>query len=274
MALVARRWLLRSGLDLTGMYGATTAAEGIAVYLAAARTQNRAFRGYELRDDSPTSSHPLGVCLMRRLPHGYTNETVRVDAVVVKTYSGPDAAGRLEREYRALHLVRDRVPVPPVLDRTPDALTLGFVEGRHGQELVAAGDAEPVLAACGSVLRDIHRCGVGHGDFGPQNLLLDAVTFAPVAVLDWEFAAIPLLDDVADLAWCEWIVRMHHPHHVDALAALFDGYGTRPPWRLCHAAMLQRCRELFEFAHRWEPDGAAERLWRRRIETTAGWQER
>jgi hypothetical protein len=56
VAIVARMWLLRSGLDLTGLYGVTTAAEGIAVYLAAVRAQNRAFRAYELRADSPTSS--------------------------------------------------------------------------------------------------------------------------------------------------------------------------------------------------------------------------
>jgi RIO-like serine/threonine protein kinase len=108
---------------------------------------------------------------MRRSPHGYTNQTVR-DGVVVKTHAGPDAPARLDREYRALQLVRDHVPVPPVLDRAPHTLTLGFVEGRHGQDLITAGHAEPVLAACGSVLHDIYRAGVGHGDFGPQNLLL------------------------------------------------------------------------------------------------------
>jgi hypothetical protein len=208
---------------------------------------------------------------MQRLPHGYTNETVRDGAVVVKTYAGPGAAARLDREYRALRLIRDRVPVPPVLDRAPHALTLGYVAGAHGQDLITAGHAEPVLAACGAVLLDIHRAGVGHGDFGPQNLLLDAGTFAAVAVLDWEFAAIPLADTVADLAWCEWIVRMHHPEHVGALDSLFDRYGTRPPWPRRHAAMLHRCRELLDLAHRWEPDGAGERLWRQRIGTTDGW---
>jgi len=210
---------------------------------------------------------------MQRLPHGYTNETLRDGTTVVKTYAGPDAAARLDREYRALQLVRDRVPVPPVLDRAPHTLTLGFVAGRHGQDLIAAGHAEPVLAACGAVLQDIHRAGVGHGDFGPQNLLLGPATFTAVAVLDWEFAEIPLIEAVADLAWCEWIVRMHHPHHADALDALFDSYGTRPPWRHRHAAMLHRCRELLDLSHRWEPGGAAEDLWRHRLQITAGWRE-
>ena len=211
---------------------------------------------------------------MRRLPHGYTNGTIRDGAAVVKTYAGPDAAARLDREYRALQLIGDRVPVPSVLDRAPYALTLRYVEGRHGQDLITEGHARAVLAACGSVLRDIHRAGVGHGDFGPQNLLLGPGTFAVVAVLDWEFAAIPLVDSVADLAWCEWIVRMHHADHAEALGALFDRYGARPPWPSRHTAMLRRCRELLDLAHRWEPDGVAERLWRRRIEVTAGWGER
>jgi tRNA A-37 threonylcarbamoyl transferase component Bud32 len=211
---------------------------------------------------------------MHRLPHGYTNRTVSDGVVVVKTYAGPDAADRLDRECRALQLVRDRVPVPPVLNRGPHTLTLGFVAGRHGQDLITSGHAEPVLAACGSVLHDIHRAGVGHGDFGPQNLLLDAGTFTAVAVLDWEFAAIPLIDNVTDLAWCEWIVRMHHPEHVDALDSLFYRYGTRPPWQRRHAAMLERCRELLDLAHRWEPDGAGERSWRHRIQITASWRER
>jgi hypothetical protein len=94
-----------------------------------------------------------------------------------------------------------------------------------------------------------------------------------LAVLDWEFAAIPLIDNVADLAWCEWIVRMHHPEHVDALDSLFHRYGTRPGWHRRHAAMLERCRELLDLAHPWEPDGAAERSWRHRIEITASWRE-
>jgi hypothetical protein len=211
---------------------------------------------------------------MQRLPHGYTNQTVQDGAVVVKTYAGPDAAARLDREYRALQLIRDRVPVPLVLDRTPHALTLGFIEGWHGQDLITAGYAEPVLAACGSVLHDIHRAGLGHGDFGPQNLLLDPGTFTAVAVLDWEFATIPLIDNVSDLAWCEWIVRMHHPEHVDALNPLFDRFGTRPSWQHRHTAMLARCRELLDLAHRWEPYGTAERSWQQRIEITASWRER
>jgi tRNA A-37 threonylcarbamoyl transferase component Bud32 len=210
---------------------------------------------------------------MRRLPHGYTNRTVGDGTVVVKTYVGPDAAMRAEREYRALTTMRGRAPVPPVLHRAPHALTLGFLAGGHGQDLIVAGHADFVLAACGSVLREVHDAGVGHGDFGPHNVLLDAASFAPAAVLDWEFASIPLTDRVADLAWCEWIVRTHHRSHADAITALFDAYGTRPPWRQRHAAMLSRCRELVAFGCRWEQGGKVERSWRIHLGVTMRWQE-
>ncbi len=79
--------------------------------------------------------------------------------------------------------------MPAVLGRTPGTLTLAFVAGDHGQDLVSAGYAEQVLAACGNVLRRIHAAGFGHGDFGPQNTLLDRDSLRVTAVLDWEFSS-------------------------------------------------------------------------------------
>jgi tRNA A-37 threonylcarbamoyl transferase component Bud32 len=210
---------------------------------------------------------------MRPLPHGYTNDTVGDAATVVKRYAGPGAATRAAREHAALAAVSGRVPVPPVLDRTATTITLGFVAGAHGQDLIMAGQAQPVLRTCGAVLRDIHEAGFGHGDFGPQNMLLDPVTFAATAVLDWEFAVQPLDDPVADLAWCEWIVRTHHPGSRGALAGFFTAYGTTPSWAHRHAAMLARCRELVSFTHRWDPGGSGERVWRQRLAATAAWRE-
>lgn len=210
---------------------------------------------------------------MRRLPHGYTNETLGDGASVVKTYAGPDAATRAAREYAALVALHGRVPVPPVLGHTATSIALAFVAGVHGQDLITAGHAEAVLRTCGAVLQNIHDAGFRHGDFGPNNLLLDPVTFAATAVLDWEFAASPLVDPVADLAWCEWIVRTHHPDSRGTLAAFFTAYGTTPPWPRRHAAMLARCHELLDFARRWDPDGPGEQLWRQRILTTASWRE-
>ena len=48
-----------------------------------------------------------------------------------------------------------------------------------------------------------------HGDYGPQNVLLDPATQEITAVLDWEWAHAG--HPVEDIAWCEWIVRMHQP---------------------------------------------------------------
>ena len=210
---------------------------------------------------------------MRPLPHGYTNETLGDAVTVVKRYAGPDAALRAAREYAALVALPERVPVPPVLDHTATTITLGFVTGMHGQDLIMAGHAEPVLRTCGAVLHDIHKADFNHGDFGPHNVLLDAITFAPTAVLDWEFAVHPLDDPVTDLAWCEWVVRTHYPDSHGALAAFFTAYGTTPSWAHRHAAMLARCRELMTFAHRWDPHGPGEETWRQRIATTATWRE-
>jgi hypothetical protein len=37
--------------------------------------------------------------------------------------------------------------------------------------------------------------------------------------------------------------------------------------------MLGSFAELLDLAHRWEPAGAAERSWRRRLEITAQWRD-
>ncbi|MEV3936418.1 phosphotransferase [Glycomyces sp. NPDC049804] len=214
---------------------------------------------------------------MRRLPHGYTNQTTADQATVVKRYQGPDAAARLARERELLADLAGVLPVPPLLGAGDESLILGFVAGEPGQELMDAGDPEAVLRACGEVLRRIHArpsvLGAGtlvHGDFGPNNLLLDPETYAVAAVVDWEFAH--LGDPIEDLAWCEWIVRMHHPDRVGALGAFFEGYGAFVPrWPERRAAMVDRCLGLREFCRRWDPDGPAVAEWQRRAEVTAGW---
>lgn len=214
---------------------------------------------------------------MRRLPHGYTNQTTGDRATVVKRYQGPDAAARMARERELLADLAGVLPVPPLLGAGDESLTLGFVAGAPGQELLDAGDPESVLRSCGEVLRRIHSrpsvLGPGtlvHGDFGPNNLLLDPDTYAVTAVVDWEFAH--LGDPIEDLAWCEWIVRMHHPDRVGALGAFFEGYGAFVPgWPERRAAMVDRCLDLREFCRRWDPDGPAVAEWQRRAEFAAGW---
>ena len=107
-----------------------------------------------------------------------------------------------------------------------------------------------------------------HGDFGPQNLLLDPSTVEPTALLDWEFAHVG--DPVEDVAWAEWIVRTHHPDLVPALPALFDGYGAEPPWSARQESMLEKCRWLLGFTRRWPGGGTTGvELWQRRLAATA-----
>ena len=223
---------------------------------------------------------------MRRLKHGYTNHTVGDGSVVEKTYAGPDAPSRLAREHDLLTRLDGMLPVPPVRAVGAGTLTLGFVAGVQGQELLDDGHAEAVLTTCGRVLRRIHDApsnllGPGplppgtvvvHGDFGPNNVLLDPRTFEATAVLDWEFAH--LGDPVEDLAWCEWIVRMHHPDRRKAVDHFFRAYGGDvPSWPDRRAVMVARCESLQEFCRRWEPDGPGVRQWQQRAAVTAGWQE-
>jgi aminoglycoside phosphotransferase (APT) family kinase protein len=110
-----------------------------------------------------------------------------------------------------------------------------------------------------------------HGDYGPNNLLLDRDARAVTAVVDWEWAHAG--DPVEELAWCEWIVRMHHPRHAAALAELFDAYGWEPAWSARQQAMLTQCRSMLSLCERWEPGGPGSRQWRHRLATTQSWTE-
>lgn len=224
---------------------------------------------------------------MRRLAHGYTNDTQGDGSVVVKAYHGPGAEQRLEREASILRRFRGRLPLPPLVEADETTLTLGFVDGVHGQELLDRDEATArgVLAACGELLDKLHQLDASelgdgsvlvHGDFGPNNLLFDPVTLQVTAVLDWEFAHTG--EPIEDLAWCEWIVRMHHPGRVPLLGAFFDAYArsgrnTVPDWPARQAAMLAKCLSLREFCERWEPGGEGVRRWEERFATTAGWED-
>ncbi len=151
-----------------------------------------------------------------------------------------------------------------------------------------AGHAADVLRACGDLLRrlqDLPADLLGlpasagqvlvHGDFGPNNILFEPGTHAVRALLDWEYAHVG--EPVEDLAWCEWIVRTHHPEQRAALGEFHAGYtaGGRslPPWPVRRAAMVDRCRELGEFCQRWEAGGPGVRQWEGRASATAAWIE-
>jgi len=146
-------------------------------------------------------------------------------------------------------------------------VALGFVGGAHGQDLMDAGWAAEVLPGSRVEAGEV----LVHGDFGPNNLLFDLKTSEVVAVLDWEWAHVG--QRIEDLAWCEWIVRMHHPKQVGALDSFFTGYGARPAWAERQGAMLARCQQLIEVCGRWAPQGDGVRPWQNRATVAAGWAE-
>jgi tRNA A-37 threonylcarbamoyl transferase component Bud32 len=225
-------------------------------------------------------SHPSGDA-PPRLPHGYTNATFTErpassgEPTVVKRYLGPDQEERQGREVWALQALAGRFPVPPLLEHDTGRIVIGYLAGVPGQELLERMPV-PVLHEVGRAARRLHGTDLGefldqpgegsvlvHGDFGPQNMLLDASGHL-AALVDWEFAH--LGDPIEDLAWAEWIVRTHHPHLADVLGALFDGYGSQPSWSQRHSAMLAQCAQLLAFARRWSSEAAA--VWQRRIDAT------
>jgi len=199
-------------------------------------------------------------------------------------YQGPGAAARCRREDTALTALAGRLPVATVLARDELSLTVASLPGVPGQDLIGGGRAGPVLAACGRMLRLIHAADPAlvepaarpgrvlvHGDYGPNNTLFSPDGAAVTGIVDWEWAHAGTA--VEDLAWCEWIVRMHHPDQVAALDGFFDGYGDRPAWADRQRAMTDRCRDMLALCQRWEPGGPAVARWRDRLRITASWTE-
>jgi hypothetical protein len=137
------------------------------------------------------------------MPHSYTNDVMRQDDIVTKAYLGPDAARRHACEAAVLQGLAGRLPVAAVLGGSGASIQLSLMPGVHGQDLINAGLADQVLHGCGYMLRRIHA------------------------------VALPWLG----VAWCEWIMRMHHPGHAGALSAFFDVYGHRPGWPARQQAM-------------------------------------
>src|SRR6201999_1632661 len=210
--------------------------------------------------------------------------------MVRKVYQGPDAQARCRRKAGALTPLAGRLLVAPVLSRDETSLTMGFLPGGPGQDLIAAGLAGPVLAACGRMLRQVHAVAAAlvdpaaqppppgqpaqvlvHGDYGPNNTLFSPDGEVVTGVVDWEWAHAGA--PVEDLAWCEWIVRMHHPAEVAALDGFYRSYGNRPAWPDRQPAMTSRGRDMLALCQRWEPGGAAVARWQDRLRITAAWAE-
>ena len=92
-----------------------------------------------------------------------------------------------------------------------------------------------------------------------------------VGQLDWEWASAG--DFVDDLAWCEWIIRIHHPEHLDALGELFHAYGVYPSWTQRHSAMVRKMQSLLAFSERRDPDDLDSRTNRARLAATEAFTE-
>ena len=87
----------------------------------------------------------------------------------------------------------------------------------------------------------------------------------------WEWAHAE--GSVEDLAWCEWIIRMHHPGQTGSIGELFDGYGDRPAWPARHQAMMINCQYHLRRSKQQEPGGAGALRWQSFLSITRGWSE-
>ncbi len=118
---------------------------------------------------------------------------------------------------------------------------------------------------------EFHGDGVlVHRDFGPNNVLLSEHDDSIALLADWEWSSVG--SPIDDLAWAEFIVRMHHPDHLDCLPALFDAYGQRPAWSDRQAAMSRRTAAMEAWVTSWEGAQSAA-SWRYRATCIAGWRE-
>ena len=197
---------------------------------------------------------------LMRLAHGYANGTCVVDGAVEKRHLGPFRYEVAAREAAVLRSLEGTLPVPGVLQFDPGEplLRLELIEGVNGQALVERGLAGEVLLQCGILLGRIAAVDTSslsfltegnrlvHGDYGPHNLLFSSDGSEVRGIVDWEWARRG--NPVDDLAWTEWIIRIHHPDQIPLIPALFEGYGREPSWEERFRLMLQNCKRGLERA--------------------------
>jgi hypothetical protein len=109
-----------------------------------------------------------------------------VRSTVTKRYVGPVANERWRVERMCINGLSGLVPVPRLLADSDRELTMSFVDGHHGQDLIDEGLAAMVLHVCGELLTTFQSVPVdavlgclvrepcwSMANFGAQNLLVD-----------------------------------------------------------------------------------------------------
>lgn len=199
---------------------------------------------------------------INNLKHGYTNQTTKIGKIAEKTYNGPGSANRWAAEVTLLTYLKDKFPVPNLVNANiHGGIQTSWINGFHAQDLLQEDQGEVVMAVLGDLLKKLQQIpaeelvgkipGNGtclvHGDFGPQNLILFQKSRQPAAMLDWEWSH--LGSPVEDVAWVEWIMRMHHQSQLKYISTFFDHYENLPEWSLRQEAMILQCKRHLEFAH-------------------------
>ncbi|PKO13093.1 MAG: hypothetical protein CVU39_20845 [Chloroflexi bacterium HGW-Chloroflexi-10] len=168
---------------------------------------------------------------------------------------------RWNTENSLLPLLQGKLPVPTLLPNNTDGeILLKAVAGLHAQDVINNDSQANILLGLGRLLQQIQSLSVEpfqglltgngtvlvHGDFGPQNLLVNQKSYQPALLFDWEWAH--LGDPVEDAAWCEWIVRMFHQPAAKDLPRFYEAYGQLPAWSDRHESMQMTCRRHLDFA--------------------------
>jgi aminoglycoside phosphotransferase (APT) family kinase protein len=188
---------------------------------------------------------------------------------VAKRVTRGDARRRRDVEVAMLTRLAGVVPLPRAFaSEDPLAVRMEYVPGPLAEEWIAGGynafgldelvrRSVVFLRGCGEMLRALHAVDPGsfadvltgagpsviHADPGPYNVIVDPVTGAVRAVIDWELARIG--DPIEDLALVEWNMRIWYRSSGDVLRHLYDAYGGLPKWSRRHAAMIERCRDYY-----------------------------
>jgi thiamine kinase-like enzyme len=183
--------------------------------------------------------------------------------------------------------LQDMPFMPELVGYDKDALTIStrYVESRHAQDLLEE-HCDIVPFSLGKLARELQLVKVDaiagskrnepdvlvHGDFGPQNLLFAPESFSERYLVDWEWAHFG--DRFEDIAWAEWIIRMHYDSNQQMIASLYKGFGLVPPWETRHELMIRKCENILDFAKRDDDNTQAISMWIDRVAQVKSFEEK